>query len=263
MHEGYAQQAIAQMPQIICPEPFGSTAIVELSEDGIDAIANPAQYRTPTMRRMRTGFAKRSQDQLAHIVQGHLQTGEPVAAVVSQQPTCSGHQVPDDFALVVVSRSQVHIHNDSWPAHPQVQPKAVERLATGTIFTKAGRVVKTIAAIGASILVHRDRHTIHDGDDRIIEQQSLTDQTAHTPFYRPQVGHLAYKLTAVQMSRHRQKVCVMVAKVVEHFLILTQTQVGSYDFHRVHLAISELGLRASFPQAFAFCRNWKELSNLP
>lgn len=60
VHNHHAQQAIAQMPDITRPNSFDSAAISQLSEDGIDAIADSSEHCAPTVRGLRTGFAKRS-----------------------------------------------------------------------------------------------------------------------------------------------------------------------------------------------------------
>jgi hypothetical protein len=40
MHQNKAQQAITQMPQIACPDPFHLTVIGQLTENRIDEVAD-------------------------------------------------------------------------------------------------------------------------------------------------------------------------------------------------------------------------------
>ncbi len=227
MHKHHAQQAIAQVPQITSPDALRPTAVRQLSEDGIDAIAHPSQHRTPAVSGLRAGFAKRSQQHHPNLAQGRLQRGQPVVAISQEQPARACRQIPDDFTLMHVGRGQVHLGNDSRPTQPQMQPKAVEGLPTGMIFAKAGTVVKPMAAIGARKLADRDRHTIHDRHRRIIEQEAVTDKAPQPLFHGPQVGRLAHKGRTIDLRHRWEKVCVVAAEVVKHFLILAQTQVGS------------------------------------
>gem|GEM_PF-6725450 len=88
MHEHHAQQAMTQVPQITRPDAFGSTAIGQLPKDGIDAIADPAQHRTPTVSRLRTGFAEGGLQDDTDLAQGRVPGGKPVIAV-SQPTNCA------------------------------------------------------------------------------------------------------------------------------------------------------------------------------
>ena len=142
-----------------------------------------------------------------------------------------------------------------------MQPKAVEGLPTGMIFAKAGTVVKPMAAIGARKLADRDRHTIHDRHRRIIEQEAVTDKAPQLLFHGPQVGRLAHKGRTIDLRHRWEKVCVVAAEVVKHFLILAQTQVGSGHFDRHDFAIGQFGQGTSFAQALSFRHGWQHLVN--
>ncbi len=261
VHEHHAQQAIAQVPQITRPDAFGTTTIGQLSKDGIDAIAHPSQHGTPTVSRLRTGFTERSLQDDADLSQGCLQGGQPVVAVAQQQPTGACRQIPDHLAFMHVGGSQVHLGNDSWPTQAQMQAKAVKRLAAGMIFAKASRVIEAVTAVGTRKLAHRDRHTIHDGNRGIIEQETVSDQTPQSLFDGPQVCRLVHKGRASHPRHFRKEMRVVAAEVVKDFLILGKYQIGSYQFHRDDLAISQFGHRSSFAQAFAFRHGWHHLVN--
>ncbi len=60
MHEHHAQQAIALMLAVACPDPLDPTAIDQLTKDGVAAIAHRPQHDTPTVRRSMFGSAERS-----------------------------------------------------------------------------------------------------------------------------------------------------------------------------------------------------------
>jgi len=197
---------IAQMPQITGPDPLGPAAIGQLPKDGIDAIADSSEYCAPTVRGLRTGFAKGSQQDHPDLAQGRLHAGQPVVAVTQEQPAGACRHVPDDLALRHVSGSQVHLGDHAGPTQAHVQAKAVKGLAAGMIFAKAGGVVKATAAIGARKLTDGDWHTIHNGHRRIREQQAITHQTPQPFFHRPQVSGLPHKRTAIDVSQRRKKV---------------------------------------------------------
>jgi len=223
VHEHHTQQAIAQMPQITRPNSFGSAAIGQLPENGIDARAHPSEHRAPTVRELRTGFAKRSQQHHANLAQGRLQGGQSVVAVSQEQPAGACRHIPDHLALMHIGEGEVHLGDHAGPAQAQMQAKAVEGLAAGMVFAKAGRVIKAMTAVGARTLADRDRHTIHDGHCRIVEQKAVADQAPQPLFDRPQVGGLSHKGRTIDLHHRWEKVRVVAAEVVKHFLILTPT----------------------------------------
>ena len=47
MHHNGAEQATGEMPEIACPDPLDGTAVDELPEDRVDAVAHPAEASTP------------------------------------------------------------------------------------------------------------------------------------------------------------------------------------------------------------------------
>jgi hypothetical protein len=196
---------IAQMPHIPCPDPLGSAPIGQLPKDGIDAIADPAQHSTPTVSGLRTSFAKRSLQDHADLAQGRVPGGKPVVAVAQQQPTAARCQVPHHFALMNVGGSQVHLSDHSRPTQAPVQTKAVEGLAAGMIFAKAGRVIEPMTEVCACELAHRDWHTIHDSYCRIIEQETIADEAPQPLFHGPQVGGLPHSSSIVCYSRDEEK----------------------------------------------------------
>ena len=246
VHEHHTQNAITQMPQITRPEPLHAAAIGQLSEDRIDAVAHAAQNGTPPMSRLSTGFAERSLQNHADLAQSGLQVGQPIVAIPQEQPSCPRRRVPDDLALMDIGGSQVHLRDDAGPAQPPMQSKAIEGLPTGVIFAVAGRVIEAVTAIGAGKLAGRNRHTIHDGDGGIIEQQRVADEAPQPLFHRPQVGGLPQPGRASRLRHFRKEMRGVAAEVVEDFLVLTQTQIGSHDFHRDDFAIS-LRWRKRFP----------------
>src|SRR5205823_2291034 len=109
MHQYHTQPTITQMPQITSPYAFRTAAVSELSKDGIDAIADPSQHGTPTVSRLRVGFAERSLQHHADLAQSRLQSGQPVVTIAQQQPTRACCHVPDDLPFLHVGRSQVHL----------------------------------------------------------------------------------------------------------------------------------------------------------
>jgi len=200
VHEDHAQQAIAQMPHITRPDSLSSTAIGQLSKDGIDAVAHATQYGTPTVSRLPTGFAKRSLQHDTDLAQGRVPGGKPVVAVSQQQSTGACRQVPHDLALMHIGGSQVHLGDDAWPTQAHVQPKAVEGLTAGMVFTKASCVIEAVTTVGAGKLADRDGHTIHNRHRGIVEQATVADQTPQPLFDRPQVGGLAHKSRASHLG---------------------------------------------------------------
>jgi len=252
---------IAQMPQITRPHPFGSAAIRQLSEDGIDAIAHPSQHRTPTVSGLGARFAKRSQQHHPEFAQGRLQSGQPVVTITQQQPAGACRHIPDDLAFMLIGRRQVHLGNHAWPTQPQMQAKAIEGLSRGMIFAETGTGVKAMAAVGTGKLADRDRHTIHDSYRRIIEQQRIANQAPQPLFHGPQVGGLPQPGRAMHLCHGRKEMAIVVAEVDKDFLILREAQIRSYQFHGHYFAISQFGHRPSFAHTFAFRDGWQQVVN--
>jgi hypothetical protein len=87
MHQNEAQQAIAQMPQIACPDPLHLTPIRQLTKDRVDEITNPSQDGTLVGWRLwRMRFAKwRLQDNAFGSQEG-LQIRKPIIAITQPTP---------------------------------------------------------------------------------------------------------------------------------------------------------------------------------
>ncbi len=100
MHEHHPQQAIAQMPQVASPAPFGSATIDELAEDGVNAIAHPAQHRTPTMGRGMLSRAERRDQDNAQLLQARLEVGQSIVAVTQQQAAGGFAQIENHIAVM-------------------------------------------------------------------------------------------------------------------------------------------------------------------
>lgn len=174
VHENYTQQAIAQVPQITHPDPFDSAAVNQLPQDD-----------TPRVGRLYARLTERSQQDNVQLKQSGSQIRQPIVAVSQQQSSGASRQVPDHFSFMDISRSQVYVRNHSRSAQTSMQAKAVEGLPTRMIFTKACRVVKAMATIGLHELASWDRHTIHNGDQGIVEQEGIANETPQPLFYGP------------------------------------------------------------------------------
>ncbi|HWZ17773.1 MAG TPA: hypothetical protein VNW73_03160, partial [Ktedonobacteraceae bacterium] len=72
--------------------------------------------------------------------------GRPRAARASRLPRPSCH-VPDDLPLRHIGRGQIHLGDHPRPTQVHMQPKAIESMATGMVFAKAGRVIEAMAAV--------------------------------------------------------------------------------------------------------------------
>ncbi len=142
-----------------------------------------------------------------------------------------------------------------------MQPIAIEGLATGMIFAVAGSLIKAMAAVRSRKLTHWERHTIHDSHRRVIEQKRVTDQAPQPLLDRPQVGCLSQPGRASYSRHFRKEMRVVTAEVVKDFLILAESQIGSYQFHGDHLAIGQFGHRPPLAQAFSFRCPWQHLVN--
>jgi hypothetical protein len=261
VHQEHAQQAIAQVPPIRGPDPFDGTSICQLPKDGINALAHPAQHRTPTVCRLGTGFAKGSQQHYPDLSQGFLQGGQPVVAVAQQQSLVLCRQIPDDLAFMHIGWGQLHLSNHPWPTPSHMQAKAREGLRRVMIFAKTGSIIKAVAAVGPRKLAERNGHAIDNGYRRVVEQERITDQTPQPLFERPHIGRLAHERTAIHLRHRGKKVGGVTAKIVKDFLVLTQTQVGSHHFDGHHFAVGQLGHRSSCSQAFSFRCRWQHLVN--
>lgn len=99
-------KAIAQMPQIACPHPFGPTAVDELAKDSLDAIAHAAKDRTPAMQGRMFGRAKGREQDNATLAQAGFEVRQPVIAISQQQALgVSGQIVIGWLAFMQIGRS--------------------------------------------------------------------------------------------------------------------------------------------------------------
>lgn len=89
----------------------------------------------------------------------------------------------------------------------------------------------------------------------------ISDQTPEALFHHPQVGRLAHTGRPIDLRHRREKVRVVAAEVVEHFLILTQTQVCADHFDRHHFGIGLFRHGTAFAQALSFRHGWQHLVN--
>jgi hypothetical protein len=134
-------------------------------------------------------------------------------------------------------------------------------LPTGLVTAYAGRVIKTVAAIGSYKLAHRDRHTIHDRYCGVIKQKRVADETPQPLFHGQQVGSLPQPGGANHSRHCRKEMRVVATEVIKDFLILGESQIGFYQFHCNDQAHGQLGHRPSFAQAFALRRCGQHLVN--
>ena len=203
MHKYHAQQAIAQMPQVSLPDPFGTAANSQISEDSINGIVHPARHGTSN----HTGFPERNKQVNPELAQDELGDGQPILSASQEQSIGACRQHPDNLALMHIGRSQVNLGNQSWPIQANVKAKAVENLAADMIFAKAGHFVKAIAAIDLCKLADGNEETIDNAYGRVMKQQTTTDQAPQMFFYSPQIGGLAHKCASIHL-RHRRKKCI-------------------------------------------------------
>ncbi len=85
MHEHLAQQPTAQMPQIVGPDPLDSSALDELAEDGVDAVAPLGEVTAEPRPGVLFSTTERGQELDAAVGEVLTQTGRPKIAVTDEQ----------------------------------------------------------------------------------------------------------------------------------------------------------------------------------
>lgn len=135
MHQKRTQNAIAQMPQVACPNAFELAAIGELPKNGINPIANLPQNRALiswSLGRMR--FAERGLQDNPIFAQARLHIRQPIVAITQHQARSAFQHHRSHFPIGFIGRSQEDMGDDARPAQTQVQAKAVKGLPIGMIF---------------------------------------------------------------------------------------------------------------------------------
>jgi hypothetical protein len=212
MHEHHAQQAIAQMPQIPRPDPFGPTAVDELTENGLNALAHSTQDGTPTVRGRMFGGAKRGEQDNAQSSQAGFEFRQPIIAVAQQQTGRTRGQLAGRFAFMHVGCSQVQVGDDAGPGDGRMEAKAVEGLSHRVIEAFARLAFKARAARRTGKLADRQRKAVDDGRRGVRGEQRITDQAPDALFDGPQLGGLPHKGAAIYLQQARKEVVPMALK---------------------------------------------------
>jgi hypothetical protein len=194
MHQDGPQQAIAQLPQITCPDLFYLAVIVQMTKDGVDEIANPFQEGILVGCCFgRMCFAKQSLQKTPFAAQAFLQIWKPIIAIFQHHGGRSFQQQRDKFSTLLIGGLQNHTGDQTWPAWLSLQTKPMKRMSIGKIFAIARLATEmdTPARLGKT--THRNWRTIHNGQAGIVAAQLVAQSTPQVLFDHLPIGCLPHK----------------------------------------------------------------------
>src|SRR5581483_9091488 len=262
MHQDRSQKAVAQMPQIACPDALELAPIGELSEDGVNARAYLSEYRTLVRRCLRRMCgAERSLQDNPVFAQTGLDVRHPRGTVAQSKALRAFQHDRSHFSVGFIGWSQEGMRGHPRPAQPQMQAKAVKGLPIRMIFARASLTAKANTPGSASKTTNGQRHAVNDADQFIMANQSVTQDHPQALFDGPQVGGLPHKGRTNHREQRREKGAGMASKELKQLLILAQSQITAYNFDGDHLALAHFRLRAGLSPFLAFHHGWQRLVN--
>jgi hypothetical protein len=114
MHQEHPQDAIAQMPQIACPNALELTAIGQLPKNGVNPIANLSQHRTLVSLCLgRVRIAKRSLQGNPFFAQTGRDVRHPIGTITQHESLRSFQHDRSPFSVGFIGRRQKGMGDDA------------------------------------------------------------------------------------------------------------------------------------------------------
>lgn len=160
------------MPQVARPHPLHGVASHELGEDGVYAVAKPAQEGAPPGGGIALLAPARREELDARATrQFLLRFGRPVVAVADGEPFGGlDDELRHDGEIVGVGRGQREAGDEARPADTtHVHPETVEGLPEKRVFAESGLSPETAAAVGSGEKARRRQgERVHQGEGGVV-----------------------------------------------------------------------------------------------
>jgi hypothetical protein len=235
MHEPFAQQPIAQMPQIVSPDPLDGSTLDELAEDGVDAVAPAGENTAQPRPRILFSAVERGQELDATLGELLTEAWRPEVAIANEQTDgASGKVFGGEF--LPIARGELDLADDTGPADARMQAEAVEGQMREMIMAIGGLPSEAPAARGACELAYWEGKAVNDGELRIMGDLGA-DPLPEPIFHYLQVRCLAHEGRPVDTGERREEVSVVAPEVGEEGTILLHAEVLPDNFHRQHFAV--------------------------
>ena len=168
MHEYFAQQAAAQMPQVACPDVLDRTAVHELAKDGINAVAHATESSTPARSGVMLGATIGSQqrDTVPLPLSGGYR--RPVVAAAYQRAGGLLGQRGERRQLVNIGGRHIEPGDNPRPFEAHMHPQPIEGLAHQRVLAKGGLPPKAATAMRPGELADQQRQIIHNGERGVM-----------------------------------------------------------------------------------------------
>lgn len=148
VRENLPEQPARQVPHIARPHSLYAVASGELTENGVYAVAKPAQEGAFGMRISVLGGVW-GQKLYTHTCQFFFGLWRMVVAISNEQPGSSLDNLRHDRKLVGVGGSHREAADHSRPRDPNVQPETVEGLPEEGVLAEGGLSLEPTTAVGA------------------------------------------------------------------------------------------------------------------
>lgn len=251
MAEHLAEQTRLQMPSF--RGRMGPVAINQLAEDGVDTIAEAAEYRAPT--RSRVPLPGRKGRQQGQILPEQLlpKMRRPVVAIAYQYPLSARCKLRDNAQFMDVSRGLGETGNHPRLAQVHVDPEAVESLPIQDILSEGSFSSEPLAAVSSGELILRrrgDREAIHQSKGGIVSH-GTQEVLPHLLLDLQEIGGLPGESGSVHSLQARKESPIMLAEIAVQFRVLATAQDFSHRFHSQDLGVRQDRSRTPLAQAFS------------
>lgn len=262
VHQNEAQQAIAHMSEIPCPDSLHLALIGQLTKDSVNKVAHPSQDGTLVGCRFgRMGPAKRRLQHNPFAPQERLQFRKPIIAITQDNASRSSQQQRHDFSIGFIGWSQTHAGQQTRLTQLYMHPKPIKGLSISMVFAIARHAPEAHTAGRTGKTAGGQRLAVHNGQVRIVADQFVTQPAPQPLFDHSQVGGLPHKGRAMRVAPGREKVRVVTSEIIEEFLILAEFQITCDHFDGQDFTIRQLWRWASYSQPLVFDHYWHHLVN--
>jgi hypothetical protein len=159
-----------------------------------------------------------------------------VVAIPNEHTRCSLGEFGEHAEFVGIGWGYREAADEPRPAHPNVDPEAVEGLLEEGVFAESGLPLKARAAIGAGKQASWQGHRIADGEGRVVgcKRKELLPEEL---FDLPEVGRLPGEGGAMNLTECRKPLAVVMPEVAEDSLIGVEPQELADKFDSEDLSV--------------------------
>ncbi len=250
MAQDLAQPTRKEVPGISGPDSFRVEALRHLTEHGINQVALMTQ---PSRLGLLFAFGRfiRRQPNQALFPSFHLQRWTPVVAI-PQIPSLNAFKHFFSHVQVMhIGWKQTKIRDDARQVDAYMQVQSKEGLASGFIPAIGCIFSQDTTTVSPSEAADRDWKAMGDRDQRIMVDL-LDQRQLQLLFDSPEIGRLANKGSAMDVTQSRKSIAVVHGKVAIDAAIGIQAQKFADDFYRHDFIVAQGGLRSSLAQLLAF-----------